>query len=205
MSTSKKARSDEAEALILEEEFDLVERLGTGQYGEVWKAIRLKKSSDESAVKIFKKICRSETVANELRIMKQLQDVNAQSRNLVNVVETNIMNSNGRKCLVLEYLGGKELFDRIVDKGYYTEKEAATTIAVLAGALSLLHSKSIIHRDLKPENIVYRSADGDADPVIVDFGFAIIAENHLPDGTCYHEDANAFTPLNSWVHFTGEL
>ena len=191
--------------LILEEEIDLVERLGTGQYGEVWKGIQMKGGYETCvAVKIFKKICRSDTVANELRIMKELQEVNSQSRNLVDVVETNIMNSNGRKCLVLEYLAGKELFDRIVDKGYYTEQEAAMTIAVLARALSLLHSKHIIHRDLKPENIVYRSADAIADPVIVDFGFAIMANNLAPDGTCYHEDVNAFTPLGTHGYISPE-
>lgn len=200
----KKSGDDAAAPLILEEEFDLVERLGTGQYGEVWKGTRMANTNHHVAVKIFKKICRSETVANELRIMKQLHEVNSQSRNLVDVVETNIMNSNGRKCLVLEYLGGKELFDRIVDKGYYTEKEAATTVAALARALHLLHSKQIIHRDLKPENIVYRSADANADAVIVDFGFAIIARNTLPDGTCYHEDANAFTPLGTHGYISPE-
>ena len=41
-----------------------------------------------------------------------------------------------------------------MDKKEYTSSEAAKTIAVLARALGLLHSKNIIHRDLKPENIV---------------------------------------------------
>ena len=91
-----------------------------------------------------------------------------------------------------------------MDKGCYTEQEAAKTIAVLARALGLLHSKNIIHRDLKPENIVYRSTDSNADPVIVDFGFAIIANNVTPDGTCYHEDVNAFTPLGTYGYISPE-
>ena len=93
--------------LILEEEIDLLEKLGSGQYGEVWKGMRLKELKDQVAVKIFKKICRSETVTNELRIMKELQEVNSQSGNLVNVLETNIVNYNGRNVLCSSILGEK--------------------------------------------------------------------------------------------------
>ena len=196
------------EIQILEEKYVLLERLGSGQYGEVWQAMENVTKGGRAdkivAVKIFKKICRSETIKNELGIMKQLHDLNASSRNLVDVVETNMLNNNGRNCLVLEYLAGKELFDRIVDKGQYSEKEAARTIAALADALCLLHSKKIIHRDLKPENVVYRSMDDSADPVIVDFGFAKIADQSMPDGSCYHEDPNAFTPLGTHGYISPE-
>ena len=126
---------------ILEELYELTERLGTGQYGEVWEAYLKGYTDDRYAVKIFKKMSRSETVNNELKIMKELQVVNASSRNLVDVIETDISNKAGRRCLVLEYLAGKELFDRIVDKGHFSERDAALTIASLAKALSLRHSK----------------------------------------------------------------
>lgn len=189
---------------ILEELYELTERLGTGQYGEVWEAYLKGYTDDRYAVKIFKKMSRSETVNNELKIMKELQVVNASSRNLVDVIETDISNKAGRRCLVLEYLAGKELFDRIVDKGHFSERDAALTIASLAKALSLLHSKCIMHRDLKPENIVYRSAAPDADPVIVDFGFAKIGDEKMPDGSCYSEDPNAFTPLGTHGYISPE-
>jgi calcium/calmodulin-dependent protein kinase I len=57
--------------------------------------------------------------------------------------------------LVLELLAGGELFDRIVEKESYSEKEAAETIRPLVDALRYCHQLGIIHRDLKPENILY--------------------------------------------------
>ena len=189
---------------VLEEFYELIERLGSGQYGEVWEAMRKVQQDDRVAVKIFKKMSKSETVNNELKIMKELQSINASSPNLVNVIETDIANKAGRRCLVLEYLAGKELFDRIVDKGNFSERDAALTITSLARALSLLHSKRIMHRDLKPENIVYRSTSPDADPVIVDFGFAKIGNEVMPDGSCYFEDPDAFTPLGTHGYISPE-
>ena len=57
--------------------------------------------------------------------------------------------------LVLELLAGGELFDRIVDKEHYSEKEACDTIRPIVDAMRYCHSLGIIHRDLKPENLLY--------------------------------------------------
>lgn len=46
-------------------------------------------------------------------------------------------------------VSGGELFDRIVEKGSYTEKDASKLIAQVLDAVAYLHSKDIVHRDLK--------------------------------------------------------
>merc|ERR1719222_1191188 len=74
--------------------------------------------------------------------------------------------------LVMELVTGGELFDRIVSRGNYTEKDAASLMATLCDALNYLHGKHIVHRDLKPENLLYSSPADDAIIKVADFGLA---------------------------------
>jgi len=57
--------------------------------------------------------------------------------------------------LVMELMTGGELFDTILEKEYYSEKEAAETIRPIIDAIKYCHSLNIIHRDIKPENLLY--------------------------------------------------
>jgi len=86
--------------------------------------------------------------------------------------------------LVLELLKGGELFDRIVEKESYSEKEAAETVRPLVDAIRYCHSLGIIHRDLKPENLLYATADDHAIIKITDFGLARFVENELATTAC---------------------
>lgn len=74
--------------------------------------------------------------------------------------------------IVFELLTGGELFDRIVQKEFYTEDEARTTVRQIAEALQVVHSAGIVHRDLKPENILYASMSVHSPIKLVDFGLA---------------------------------
>eukprot|EP01039_Chlorochromonas_danica_P001280 gene1280-1398_t len=74
--------------------------------------------------------------------------------------------------VILEYLDGGELFDRIVKKTFYNEKEARDLVVILLRALKYLHDRNIVHRDLKPENLLMTSKDDDANVKLADFGFA---------------------------------
>jgi len=74
--------------------------------------------------------------------------------------------------LVTEKMTGGELFDRIVQKSYYNEKEARDTCEILLQAINYCHSKKVAHRDLKPENLLLTSQSDDSDIKLADFGFA---------------------------------
>ena len=57
--------------------------------------------------------------------------------------------------LVMELMTGGELFDTILEKEVFTEKEAADTVRPIIDAINYCHSLNIIHRDIKPENLLF--------------------------------------------------
>lgn len=75
--------------------------------------------------------------------------------------------------LVIELMEGGELFDRIVKRTAYNEKQARDVVKILVEAIKYCHDNDIVHRDLKPENLLLTSLNDDADLKIADFGFAI--------------------------------
>ena len=84
----------------------------------------------------------------------------------------------------MELMEGGELFDRIVEKEHYSEKEAADTIRPLVDTIRYCHSMGIVHRDLKPENLLYGSRDGQAILKISDFGLARFVQGELATTAC---------------------
>ncbi|XP_061280852.1 calcium/calmodulin-dependent protein kinase type IV [Bos javanicus] len=81
--------------------------------------------------------------------------------------------------LVLELVTGGELFDRIVEKGYYSERDAADAVKQILEAVAYLHENGIVHRDLKPENLLYATPAPDAPLKIADFGLSKIVEHQV--------------------------
>ncbi|KER30771.1 hypothetical protein T265_13102, partial [Opisthorchis viverrini] len=70
-----------------------------------------------------------------------------------------------------------ELFDRIVQKGSYTERDASSLIKQVLLATEYMHSRGVVHRDLKPENLLYYSQEEDSKIMISDFGLSQIETN----------------------------
>jgi serine/threonine protein kinase len=71
--------------------------------------------------------------------------------------------------MVLEYCGGKELFDEILARNQYSEDDARPIFKCLLRACAFLHKKGIIHRDIKPENVKIESGGV---VKLLDFGLA---------------------------------
>jgi len=73
--------------------------------------------------------------------------------------------------LVMEFMAGGELYDRLHSKKTYTELLAAETSRQMLLALGYLHAHGVAHRDLKLENFLYESQDTEH-LKLIDFGFA---------------------------------
>jgi serine/threonine protein kinase len=76
--------------------------------------------------------------------------------------------------LVMPYIAGGTLDDRLKDKGYFALKDAGILLAQLANALQWAHDRGVLHRDIKPSNILLRD---DAYAYLADFGIAKAMEH----------------------------
>lgn len=87
--------------------------------------------------------------------------------------------------MVMELMTGGELFERIYNKGRYTEPEAAAVIARVADALQYCHARGIVHRDLKLENLLLTDSSESAEVKIADFGLAkLISQSQAMATAC---------------------
>ncbi|XP_036452046.1 LOW QUALITY PROTEIN: myosin light chain kinase 2, skeletal/cardiac muscle [Colossoma macropomum] len=142
------------------------EILGGGRFGQVHKCIE-NSSGLTLAAKIIKARSQKEkeVVKNEIQVMNQLDHAN-----LIQLYAA--YESRNDIILVLEYVDGGELFDRIIDENYkLTELDTVMFIRQICEGLRYMHKMYILHLDLKPENILCVSRLTNK-VKIIDFGLA---------------------------------
>lgn len=141
--------------------------LGSGISGPVLLATS-KVDRTRYAVKSFKKAGLSATLRAELQNEAELYLTldHPHVARLEMVYETEEI-----LHLVMEYMQGGELYDRLAVRKQYTEEGAAATAYQMLLAVAYLHAHQIAHRDLKLENFLYQSKHSDH-LKLIDFGFA---------------------------------
>lgn len=154
--------------------YSIVSLIGRGGMAEVWKAqnslgvsvaikvLNANLSQDANIVERFK---------GEARIMAALKHKNIREvRDLANLTD-------GRPCIIMEYLEGADLSSRMKRGESFTNAQLEKWWNQLVSALNYTHEHGYIHRDIKPSNIFITN---DGDVKLMDFG---IAKNGIGDGT----------------------
>ncbi|XP_067359804.1 calcium/calmodulin-dependent protein kinase type 1 isoform X2 [Channa argus] len=153
----------------IKEHYDFKEVLGTGAFSEVVLAEE-KRTQRLVAIKCIPKKAlegKENNIENEIAVLHRIKHPNIVSLE-------DIFESTSHLYLVMQLVSGGELFDRIVEKGFYTERDASQLIHQILDAVKYLHEMGIVHRDLKPENLLYYSMDEDSKIMISDFGLSKI-------------------------------
>eukprot|EP00850_Spirogloea_muscicola_P004316 SM000018S03681 [mRNA] locus=s18:768646:772669:- [translate_table: standard] len=109
----------------------------------------------------------SEDVRREVQIMVQLPP----HPNIVGL--KGVYEDKQAVHLVMELCEGGELFDRIIARGHYSERQAANIIKTIIEVVEVCHLHGVMHRDLKPENFLFASKEEDALLKAIDFGLSV--------------------------------
>ena len=146
---------------LVEDRYRLVARLGVGGMSEVWMADDI-----ELGRRVALKLLAPD--ADPARFEREAQAVAALSHpNICRLYDYGV--AAGRPFMVLEYLVGGTLEDRLVPGEPYPDDETARIAGELADGLAHAHGRGLVHRDLKPANVLF---DDEGRTKIADFGIA---------------------------------
>jgi len=154
----------------LEDKYDVGKEIGRGGFSIVKKG-KNKVTGEDVAVKcINKKTLKKEELqllSREINIMKKLQH-----KNIVQLFD--IYETSSELFLVLEFIPGGELFDQIVERGSYSEHDAAALVRQILEGIDYMHKHGVVHRDLKPENLLCSNTSSaqSSSIKIADFGLS---------------------------------
>lgn len=151
--------------------YTLGQKLGQGQFGTTYLCIENSTGINYACKSISKRKLISkedvEDVRREIQIMHHL----AGHKNIVTI--KGAFEDPLYVHIVMELCNGGELFDRIIQRGQYTERKAAELTKIIVGVVEACHSLGVMHRDLKPENFLLVNKDDDFSLKAIDFGLSI--------------------------------
>lgn len=143
-------------------------KIGQGSYGTVCKCLNKVTGVARAIKTIPKSVMTSlDRFRAEISFMKLMDHPN-----IIKLHET--FEDHRNIYLVMELCVGGELFDRIVETGYFTESQAAAVMQHMLRAIYYMHENHICHRDLKPENFLFTTKEviEKTSLKIIDFGLA---------------------------------
>jgi len=168
---------------ILGGQFRVLEKVGTGGMGSVYKASQPAVGRMVAIKILHPKLAGRKDLTSrfrrEARAMSQLTHPNT-----VKVFMYGELEDDGSLYIVMEMLEGRNLNQTVRKEGPIAVERAIAILIQVCGALQEAHDLGIVHRDLKPENIFLSRQGGINDyPKVLDFGLAKVTERQMQPGS----------------------
>ncbi|KAJ8406625.1 hypothetical protein AAFF_G00301990 [Aldrovandia affinis] len=146
--------------------YDIKALIGRGSFSRVVR-VEHKSTRQPYAIKMIETRCQEgrEVCESELSVLRRVRHTN-----IIQLIE--VFETAERVYMVMELATGGELFDRIIARGSFTERDATRVLQMVLDGVKYLHTLGITHRDLKPENLLYYHPGADSKIMITDFGLA---------------------------------
>lgn len=164
--------------------YHLIERLGVGGMGEVWRAEQTEPFHRIVALKVIKAgmdtravVARFESERQALALMEH--------PNIAKVFDAGAT-PEGRPYFVMELVLGLPI-TKYCDRHRLTLKERIELLIQVCEGVQHAHQKAIMHRDLKPSNVLVQELDQKPVPKIIDFGLAKATGPRLTEATMFTE------------------
>jgi serine/threonine protein kinase len=169
---------------LLHKRYRIVEILGQGGMGSVYRAVDENLGVD---VAVKENLFTTDEYARQFRLEAVIL-ANLRHPNLPRVTDHFVIGDQGQ-YLVMDYIEGEDLRQRMERQGNITEDEAILLGAAMCDALAYLHTRKppILHRDIKPGNV---KITPDGHIFLVDFGLAKVLHGSQATTT----GARAMTP-----------
>jgi serine/threonine protein kinase/WD40 repeat protein/DNA-binding winged helix-turn-helix (wHTH) protein len=145
--------------------YRLLERVGMGGYGTVWRAIQPDVGRDVAVKAIHPHL------ANDPEFIRRFE---AEAQLVARIEHPHVVplydywREPGGAYLVMRFLRGGSLAD-LLDPGPLELEKIAGLVEQICGALAAAHRQGVVHRDVKPSNILF---DGEGNAYLADFGIA---------------------------------
>jgi eukaryotic-like serine/threonine-protein kinase len=162
--------------------YKLLEEIGAGGMGTVWKAEQTQPVRRMVALKLIKAGMDSRSVLSRFEAERQALAL-MEHPNIARVFDGGTTES-GRPFFVMEYVKGVP-FTRYCDDARLTIAQRLDLFVPVCQAVQHAHTKGVIHRDLKPGNILVCLYDGLPVPKVIDFGLAKAIEQRLTERTLH--------------------
>ncbi|MQM14053.1 hypothetical protein Taro_046984 [Colocasia esculenta] len=155
----------------LKDIYSLGRKLGQGQFGTTYLCVEKATGKEFACKSIAKRKLATEDDVEDVRREIQIMHHLAGHPNVISIIGA--YEDAVAVHLVMELCAGGELFDRIVQRGHYTERKAAELARVMVGVVQACHSLGVMHRDLKPENFLFVNQQEESTLKTIDFGLSI--------------------------------